>query len=128
MGKTRVFISFDYDNDLSQKNLLVGQAKNDGSPFEIADWSVKNHIDVNWKGVVKERMQSVGVVCVLCGKNMGTASGVNEELKIAQAIDKDYFLLEAYTGDCSKPAAATSTDKLYKWTWENLKNLVGGSR
>ncbi len=41
MAKTRVFISFDYDHDADLKTLLVGQAKNQDSPFEIADWSVK---------------------------------------------------------------------------------------
>lgn len=39
--KARCFISFDYDNDSDLKNLLVGQAKYEDSPFEIADWSIK---------------------------------------------------------------------------------------
>lgn len=128
MSKKRVFISFDYDHDLSQKTLLVGQAKNEDSPFEIADWSVKEHIDDDWKSKVKTRMKSVDVVCILCGKHMSTATGVNAEIKIAQEIGKDYFLLAAYKEGCSKPSAAKSTDKLYNWTWDNLKNLIGGSR
>jgi hypothetical protein len=37
----RVFTSFDFDHDESLRNLLVGQARNPDSPFEIADWSVK---------------------------------------------------------------------------------------
>ena len=128
MATTRVFISFDYDHDLSQKNLLVGQAKNDDSPFAIADWSVKEHIDEDWKAKVRTRMRSVDVVCILCGTHMSTATGVNAELKIAQEIGKTYFLLAAYTENCSKPSAAKSTDKLYKWTWPNLKELIGGAR
>ena len=128
MSKKRVFISFDYDHDLSQKILLVGQAKNEDSPFEIADWSVKEHIDDDWKGKVKTRMKSVDVMCVLCGQYMSTATGVNAELKIAQEIGKDYFLLAAYKEDCSKPSAAKSRDKLYSWTWDNLKILIGGGR
>ena len=43
-NKKRVFISFDYDHDLDLKNLLVGQAKNEDSPFEIADFSIKEAI------------------------------------------------------------------------------------
>ena len=38
MPKKKVFISFDFDNDLSLKNLLVGQAQLSDSPFEISDW------------------------------------------------------------------------------------------
>ena len=48
MASVPVFISFDYDHDLDCKNLLVGQAKNPDSPFEIADWSVKK-ASPDWK-------------------------------------------------------------------------------
>lgn len=37
----RVFVSFDYDDDKTLKDLLIGQAKNPGSSFEIHDWSIK---------------------------------------------------------------------------------------
>ncbi len=40
-SKVKVFISFDYDHDVDLKNLLVGQAKNEDSPFEITYMSVK---------------------------------------------------------------------------------------
>jgi len=33
----RAFISFDYDYDARLKDLLMGQAKNPDSPFEVAD-------------------------------------------------------------------------------------------
>ncbi len=128
MSKKRVFISFDYDNDASQKHLLVGQSKNPDSPFELADWSVKEHIDGNWKERVKARMRAVDVVCVLCGKYMSTATGVNAEIKIAIEIGKPYFLLAAYSEGCSKPTAAQAGDKLYTWTWPNLKALIAGNR
>lgn len=41
VAKVPVFISFDYDNDNDLKILLVGQAKNADSPFEITDHSVR---------------------------------------------------------------------------------------
>ena len=41
MAMTRVFFSFDFDNDLALKNLMKGQLKLPGSPFEAADWSMK---------------------------------------------------------------------------------------
>ena len=41
MAKKRTFISFDYDHDSDLKNLLVGQARNEDSPFEITDMSIK---------------------------------------------------------------------------------------
>ena len=44
MNKKRSFISFDYDHDADLKNLLVGQARNSDSPFEITDLSIKEAI------------------------------------------------------------------------------------
>ena len=44
MSKKRTFISFDYDHDSDLKTLLVGQAKNPDSPFEITDMSIKETI------------------------------------------------------------------------------------
>ena len=53
--KVRVFISFDYDHDVDLKNLLVGQAKNEDSPFEITDMSVKEELIGDWKEKVRQR-------------------------------------------------------------------------
>lgn len=127
--KKRVFISFDYDNDVTLKTFLVGQAKLDDSPFELADWSIKEHIDDNWKAKARTRIKAVDVVCVICGNNTDTAVGVSAEVKIAQEEGVPYFLLNGYSDKtCIKPKAALSSDKLYKWTWPNLKSLIGGGR
>ena len=129
MAKTKVFISFDYDHDDSLKLLLVGQAKNPDSPFELADWSIKEHIDDNWKAKARTRIKSVDVVCVICGTHTNTATGVSAELKIAQEEGQPYFLLAGYTDkNCVKPTAAKATDSMYKWTWPNLKQLIKGDR
>ena len=129
MAKKRVFISFDYDHDLDLKNLLVGQAKNQDSPFEIADFSIKEAISEDWKKKARTRIKGCGVVAVICGEHTDTASGVSAEVKIAQEEDVDYFLLYGRSGKtCKKPKAAKSSDKNYKWTWANLKKLIGGSR
>ena len=42
MADKRAFISFDFDHDEDLRNLLVGQAKNPGSPFSIQDGSVRS--------------------------------------------------------------------------------------
>ncbi|WP_123343807.1 TIR domain-containing protein [Pseudomonas brassicacearum] len=128
-NKTRVFISFDYDNDEALKAFLVGQSKHEDSPFELSDWSIKEHIDGNWKAKARQRIRAVDVVCVICGTQTHTASGVSAEVQIAQEEGKPYFLLWGYGSQvCVRPTAAKATDKIYKWTWENLKQLIGGAR
>jgi hypothetical protein len=125
----RVFTAFDYDHDESLKNLLVGQSKNEETPFEMHDWSVKDPYPGDWKARVREKIRKVDQVIVLCGEHTHEATGVSAELKIAQEEKKPYFLLWGYADKtCTKPTSATGDDKIYKWTWDNLKDLIGGSR
>lgn len=127
--KKRVFISFDYDNDEGTKTMLAGQAKLDDSPFDFTDASVKEHLTGDWKDKVKRRMDNIDVVIVLCGEKTHTANGVSAELTIAQEKDKPYFHLAAYSDKyCTKPSSAKPEDKVYKWTWDNLKSLIAGNR
>ncbi len=57
------------------------------------------------------------------------ASGVSAEVEIAQELGKDYFLLKARKDKTSvKAKAAKASDKIYNWTWDNLKILIGGGR
>jgi hypothetical protein len=120
--KKRAFISFDYDNDSDCKTLLAGQARLEDSPFDFKDSSVKEHLTGDWKEKVRRRMDNIDVVIVLCGTKTHTAKGVAAELEIAQEKGKEYFLLAAHSDEnCTKPTTAKSNDKLYKWTWPNLK-------
>ena len=129
MAKKRVFMSFDFDHDEDLRNLLVGQSKNTDSPFDLADWSVKEPMTGNWKDKVRTRIRSVDVVAVICGEYTDTATGVSVELTIAQEEGKPYFLLWGRANKtCKKPKSAKETDKIYNWTWDNLKALIGGSR
>lgn len=129
MPKKRVFISFDYDNDQGAKVMLAGQAKFPDSPFEFTDASVKEHLPGNWKEKIRRRFDNVDIIIVLCGHSTHKAAGVSSELSIAQEKRTPYFLLAAYDdGKCTKPMAAKPLDKLYKWTWPNLKVLIGGKR
>lgn len=128
-NKKRVFISFDIDNDEGTKAMLAGQAKLPDSPFDFTDASVKYHLTGDWKQKVRDRMDNVDQMIVLCGQKTHTATGVAAELEIAQEKSKGYFLLRAYSDKtCTKPTSAKAGDKIYDWTWDNLKKLVGGAR
>jgi len=129
MAKTRVFTSFDFDHDEDLRNLLVGQAKNPDTPFELTDYSVKEPMTGNWREKVRTRIKGVDQLIVICGEHTDTAAGVSAELAIAQEEKKPYFLLCGRAEKtCKKPKAAKDSDKIYKWTWDNLKSLIGGGR
>jgi hypothetical protein len=129
MAAKRAFISFDYDHDEGARIMLAGQAKLPDSPFEFKDASVKDHLTGDWKEKVRRRLDNIDVVIVLCGEYTHNATGVAAELSIAQEKGKPYFLLAAYADkNCTKPASAKPNDKVYKWTWDNLKALMDGAR
>jgi hypothetical protein len=129
MAATRVFISFDFDHDEDLRNLLAGQAKNPDSPFEIADWSVKEAFTGDWKNKVRDRIRRVDQLAVICGLHTDKAIGVSAEIEIARDEGKPYFLLAGRaSGTNKKPAAALAADKIYNWTWDNLKTLISGGR
>ena len=129
MAIARVFISFDFDYDEDLRILLVGQAKNPNSPFQIADWSLKEPLTGDWKDKVRQRIKRVDQVAVICGEQTHLATGVSVEVTTAQGEDKPYFLLHGRKNKkCTKPKAAKASDKIYNWTWPNLEILIGGGR
>ena len=129
MALKRAFISFDFDHDEELRDALVGQAKNPDSPFEISDWSVHEPFDDNWRNKARRLIRRSDLTIVICGEHTHDARGVAAELTIAREERKPYFLLKGRPNKtCTKPAMARSSDKIYKWTWKNLKNLIAGAR
>ena len=129
MAMKRTFISFDFDHDEELRNALVGQAKNPDSPFVIADWSVKEPFAGNWRAKVRDRIRRTDLTIVICGRYTHTAKGVSAELTITREENKPYFLLWGRPHHtCTKPDQALGSDKIYKWTWKNLRQLINGAR
>jgi hypothetical protein len=128
-AKKKAFISFDVDHDEDIKILLAEQARLPDSPFEITDASVREPLTGDWGDKVRSRMDDIDVVIVVCGEHAYLAKGVAAELAIAQEKNKPYFLLTGYAHrTCTRPTSALSSDKVYEWTWDNLKTLIGGWR
>jgi hypothetical protein len=122
--KKRVFISFDVDHDEEAKILLAEQARLPDSPFEITDASERGPLTGDWGDKIRRRM-----VVVICGEDAYLAKDVAAELTVAQEKNKPYFLLTAYAHrTCTRPTSAMASDKIYEWTWDNLKTLIGGWR
>ncbi len=106
MAKSRAFISFDFDNDDTWRNLFVGQGKNPDTPWEIDDWSSKEAL-------------------VLVGRHMGSASGVVKEITMAKSQDVPLF--GVYVDDAN--SSSTLPDGLARsrtitWTWDNVAKMV----
>jgi hypothetical protein len=121
--------AFDYDHDEEAKIMLAGQAKLPDSPFDFTDASLKEPLSGDWKEKVRRRMANIDVVIGLCGEHTHTARGAAAEIEIAQDKSVAYFLLAAYAHKtCTPPTSAKYSDKVYQWTWDNLKRLIAGER
>ena len=129
MAAKRAFISFDFDHDEDLRNLLSGQAKSPDTPFAIQDRSIKEPMTGDWKEKVRARIRNTDLTIVICGEYTHTASGVAVELSISREEHKPYFLMWGRSDKtCTKPSTAVASDKIYKWTWDNLKALIAGNR
>lgn len=125
----RAFISFDFDHDEELRDALIDQAKNPGSPFNIADSSVREPFDSKWRKEVRSLIQKADLIIVICGEHTHDAKGVAAEVTITQEEGKPYFLLRGRPNKtCTKPKNARRKDKIQKWAWENVKKQIAGAR
>jgi hypothetical protein len=124
MAKKRVFVSFDFDNDKTLKDFIVGQAKNEDSPFEVSDYSLKETApEKDWVKRARAAISRAEVFVVMLGPKTRKAPGVLREVRIAKELDKKRFQLIGYK-DGTKDWAVPDAGRTYSWNWENLKRLL----
>jgi len=70
----RVFISFAKE-DSTARDLLVGQARNENSPFEFFDMSVKEPWSTQWKTKCRNKIKGCDGVIALISKRTWNADG-----------------------------------------------------
>lgn len=123
MGKKRVFVSYDYDNDKVLKDFIIGQSKLDDSPFEIIDCSLKEAApEKEWEEKAKKAISMADVVLIMVGSKTHKAPGVLKEVKFARELNVFIFQVIGYKdGDYT---AVPDGGRLYKWNWDNLKQLL----
>ena len=129
MAMKRAFISFDFDHDEELRDALKGQARNPDSPFNIADWSVREAFTGNWKVKVRDRIRRTDLTIVICGEHTHDAPGVTAELAIAREEGRPYFLLRGRRRTtCTRPRSALRTDVIHPWRWDTLRRLINEAR
>ena len=98
MAKKRVLVSFDFDNDKTLKDFIIGQAKLPDSPFEVADHSLKEaQPQRDWQAKARAAISRSEVFIVMLGPHTKSASGVLKEVKMANDLEKRRFQVIGYT-------------------------------
>lgn len=125
MAKTKVFVSFDFDNDKALKEFIIGQAKLPDSPFEVSDHSLKEAApEKDWEAKAHTAIARADKFIVMLGPKTRSAPGVKKEVAMAKGLGKDRFQIIGYR-DGSEDWAVPDGGRTYRWNWENLKKLLG---
>lgn len=124
MAKKRVFVSFDFDNDKTLKDFIIGQARLPDSPFEVIDTSIKEAQPMKtWEDKAREAIKRSDIVLVMVGPNTHKAPGVLKEVKMAR--DEGIQIVQVIGYKDGNYTQVPDAGRLYAWNWENLKNLLG---
>jgi hypothetical protein len=124
MAKKKVFISFDFDNDLVLKELIVGQETLSDSPFEVVDTSLKEAGPMKtWKARARAAVQRSDLVIVMLGARTATAPGVLKE--VAMALEAGVPIAQIIGNKGTNPTPVPNAGRVYAWDWENLAKLFG---
>lgn len=120
----RVFISFAIE-DSKFRDFLVGQARNEKSPFEFVDMSVKEPWDSQWKTRCRTKIKGCDGVIALVSKNTAKADGQLWEIQCAR--EEGIRIRGVYTSTDERPARLPKElegVRVVAWTWSNIKSFI----
>lgn len=124
MSKKRIFISFAME-DKTLRDFLVGQAKNEKSPFEFVDMSVKKPWESAWKTNCRTKIKGCDGVIVIVTKNTKNADGQLWEVNCAK--EENIPRRGIYGSSTDRPATLPKEFegiRVVNWTWDNIKNWI----
>lgn len=126
MSDPRAFISFDYDHNVTEKNLFVGQSKNSKTPFSIEDWSSKSSLpQAQWEALIKGKVNKCNMLIVLVGKTMASATGVSKEIAMAKSQNVPFFGVYVDGANTSSNLpTGLARNRTISWDWDNIANAV----
>jgi hypothetical protein len=124
MAKAKVIISYDFDNDKTLYEFIIGQAKLGDSPFEVSDHSLKEaEPERDWEVKARAAISRADKFVVMLGSRTRYAPGVLKEVAMAKSLLKTRFQIIGYR-DGSRDWAIPDAGATYSWNWDNLKKLL----
>lgn len=127
LADPRAFVSFDFDNNQTEKILFAGQAKKDSpTPFVVEDWSSKSALpEAEWQKLIAKKIVVTNMLVVLVGQRMGSATGVAKEITMAGLLKVPVF--GVYVGGANSAStlpAGLPRNRVVQWTWLNVASAV----
>lgn len=123
-SKYRLFISFAIE-DKWARDYLVGQARNEKSPFEFVDMSVKKPWDESWKTQCRARIKGCDGTIALVSKNTKNADGQLWEINTSR--QEGVPIRGVYITEDDRPSSLPyqlNGIRVVAWTWPNIKSFL----
>lgn len=126
MADPRAFISFDADNNSTEKMLFAGQTYLSSIPFAIQDWSSKSPLpQAQWEALIKEKINKTHMLIVLVGRSMSTATGVVKEIQMAR--DQNVPIFGVYVDNANTSTTlptGLARNRVISWNWADIGGAV----
>lgn len=120
----RIFISFAIE-DSNLRDFLVGQAKNEKSPFTFVDMSVKEPWESSWKTKCRTKIKGCDGIIAIITKETKNADGQLWEVKCAKDEKIPCYGIWGYSNDKPlKLPEELNNIQIMNWTWNNIKNWI----
>jgi antiphage defense system Thoeris ThsB-like protein len=119
---TRVFVSFDFDRDRDIATLIAGQLANRAN-FQVENWSMKEAAPQRlWRDEARKRLNRSDIMLIVVGALTYRASGVLDEVQIAQELGVPMRQVTAYRDTSPRPVP--NGGRMYRWSTANLTTIV----
>lgn len=123
-AKTRVFVSFDFDNDQALKHFVLGQTKHPGQRFSVTNMSLNEAApEAEWEKKARAAIRQTDLVLVMIGEKTHRAQGVLKEVRMAREERVKVAQMIGYPNQRCHPVPGAG--RVYTWTAENLSRLFG---
>lgn len=119
----RIFISFAIE-DAKFRDMLRGQARNEKSPFDFIDMSVKKPWDSEWKTKCRAKIKGCDGVIALLSKNTMSASGARWEMNCAIEEGKPIIGVHIHKDDKGPIPPELKGKRVIEWTWPGIKSFL----
>ena len=118
----RIFISFAQE-DIRYRDLLVGQAKNSKTPFELIDMSLQVPFDSKWKTRCREKIKGSHAFIALLSKKTWRADGARWEIKCA--AEEGIPCLGIHVCRDDKGAIPPElSGRAIQWRWSSIARFI----
>jgi len=122
----RIFISFAIE-DNRYRDFLVSQARNDRSPFEFMDMSVKApYKQSEWQDKCRSKIRRCHGVLVLLSKNTYHSAGARWEIKCAREERIPIVGMHIKRENRGSIPPELKGKRIIIWTWDNVKRFING--